>query len=816
MKVLLTLLLLVTSAAAQIVPAREIRMVPGTTGAIAGRYRLVIDPVSFTLRCIGPGSTDCMPVSTGGGGGESGIFTINTLTGPVQTFAVTNDTNVNLAINSAGTVHTWVVTWSGTLAKSRQHAQTAYYDAATNTFTNGITAPTFTGGLVGNASTATALFADPNDCSAGTFATAINTLGNLSCIAVGYGTLTGVPTTFAPATHVLNSATHTVSGLTTGHFLRALSATTFGFSALLAADVPTLNQSTTGNAATATSLAADGSNCSAGSYPLGVDASGNVQNCTVAGGGGGSGTVTSFSAGDLSTLFTTSEATPTTTPALTFTATTGIAQNAVLAGPSSGGAGAYSFRALVPADIPTLNQSTTGSAGSLSAVLGCAQFPALTGAVTSSAGSCATTAASSIVQNNQANTYTAGNKQSFSSSATTAGARHVGVTADPSSPVAGDFWYRSDTALYSGYTTGVHRFAFTDSSITGNAATATALAANGSNCGAGNYPLGVDAGGNVENCTAAGGLSNPMTTAGDIIYGGASGVPTRLGIGGANTLLHGGASAPAYSAVAQGDVTNGYVDLSSTQTVNGAKTLGDKLTVDAATTAGASINIQSGTAPTTPVAGDVWLASNEEIHIPQTGTKGGVTLYDSGGTSKITLGANGAVTSYPLDFPPTAPPQNHSTIDCSTAGACVWNAERQTAMYTAADYTNATTTFSNVTGISFAVDASKNYIGRCYILWSGSAGTTGPKFQLTGPATPTAVIGSLESAVTATTSIFASVTAFSSAMANTGTVTAATNLPAFITFSVMNGTNAGTIQLQAAANGTGTLTIRKGSNCALE
>jgi hypothetical protein len=40
-------------------------------------------------------------------------------------------------------------------------------------------------------------------------------------------------------------------------------------------------------------------------------------------------------------------------------------------------------------------------------------------------------------------------------------------------------------------------------SVSGNAGTATALAANGTNCSAGNYPLGVDASGNAENCTAA-------------------------------------------------------------------------------------------------------------------------------------------------------------------------------------------------------------------------------------------------------------------------------------------------------------------------
>ena len=43
--------------------------------------------------------------------------------------------------------------------------------------------------------------------------------------------------------------------------------------------------SATGVATTATALAANGTNCSAGSYPLGVDASGNAESCTVASSG---------------------------------------------------------------------------------------------------------------------------------------------------------------------------------------------------------------------------------------------------------------------------------------------------------------------------------------------------------------------------------------------------------------------------------------------------------------------------------------------------------------------------------------------------
>ena len=81
----------------------------------------------------------------------------------------------------------------------------------------------------------------------------------------------------------------------------------------------------------------------------------------------GTGTVTSFSAGNLSPLFTTSVATATSTPALTFTISN-AAQNSVLAGPATGGAGAPSyqtaptFSAANLTSFPTFNQSTTGNA----------------------------------------------------------------------------------------------------------------------------------------------------------------------------------------------------------------------------------------------------------------------------------------------------------------------------------------------------------------------------------------------------------------------------------------------------------------------
>lgn len=78
------------------------------------------------------------------------------------------------------------------------------------------------------------------------------------------------------------------------------------------------------------------------------------------------GTVTSFSAGNLSPLFTTSVATPTSTPALSFSLSTQSA-NLILAGPSTGAAAAPTFRSLVAADLPA-TAVTAGSYGSTTQV----------------------------------------------------------------------------------------------------------------------------------------------------------------------------------------------------------------------------------------------------------------------------------------------------------------------------------------------------------------------------------------------------------------------------------------------------------------
>ena len=84
-----------------------------------------------------------------------------------------------------------------------------------------------------------------------------------------------------------------------------------------------------------------------------------LSNDTLSVTGGGSGTVISFSSGGLSPLFTTSVATATTTPALSF-AQVSQSANTFYAGPSSGGAANPTFRLLTTGDITGLLVANNG------------------------------------------------------------------------------------------------------------------------------------------------------------------------------------------------------------------------------------------------------------------------------------------------------------------------------------------------------------------------------------------------------------------------------------------------------------------------
>jgi hypothetical protein len=199
------------------------------------------------------------------------------------------------------------------------------------------------------------------------------------------------------------------------------------------------------------------------------------------------GTVSSV--GDAPPLFTVTSRTS--APAFVFS---NASANTFWAGPASGSPGSPLYRALVSADLPgTIAANTTGNANSATTLQ---TTPTLCGAgnfargidtfgngtgCTAATGSGPTTftpvthqfltgfnsgtntfsgaqaaftdvsgiwtkaqAPASNVYTDQANTYTAGMKQIFGASTTTAGMSFGGVSADPSGLADGDHWYRTD------------------------------------------------------------------------------------------------------------------------------------------------------------------------------------------------------------------------------------------------------------------------------------------------------------------------------------------------------------------------------------
>jgi hypothetical protein len=139
--------------------------------------------------------------------------------------------------------------------------------------------------------------------------------------------------------------------------------------------------------------------------------------------------------------------------------------------------------------------------------------------------------------------------------------------------------------------------------------------------------------------------------------------------------------------------------------------------------------------------------------------------------------------------------------------------------YTTTTYTNATTSFTNVPGLAFPTSVSRNYHAICHITWQGSTPTAGPKYQFVGPTAFTAMTVSLMSPTNITTFVTQTATSYSTALANTPAIYSLVNWTDIIEFSVLNSaqpSSAGIVQLMAAANGAGTLTIQSASTCTVQ
>ena len=150
--------------------------------------------------------------------------------------------------------------------------------------------------ITGLAGTATALAADGADCSAGAFPLGVNASGavvnctdawteaeNTSAAYLSTVDISANTNLARTWPIILTGDTLSFGGLATSSAISAASGLLYATGVNTLASISTssaISMSITGLAGTATALAANGANCSAGQYPLGMDASGAVEDCT--------------------------------------------------------------------------------------------------------------------------------------------------------------------------------------------------------------------------------------------------------------------------------------------------------------------------------------------------------------------------------------------------------------------------------------------------------------------------------------------------------------------------------------------------------
>jgi hypothetical protein len=233
--------------------------------------------------------------------------------------------------------------------------------------------------------------------------------------------------------------------------------------------------------------------------------------------------------------------------------------------------------------------------------------------------------------------------------------------------------------------------------------------------------LGIDQGGTGASTkvTAFDALS-PMTTAGDLIYGGTSGSGTRLGIGSAGTVLRSNGSAPIWGAVTlttdvtgvlpianggTGSSTQNFVDLTSVQTIAGNKTFsGTTIMNGPLSVSGTNLFTAGGTAfPTTSgTVGQVLTISSAGTASWTTSSGTSVTDVVDETTVGAQAGTMSATTASQTNFTISQVPSSKSKVKMFINGIRISNAAYS--YYT----TSAFTTISASPTIYIKYDPAKN------------------------------------------------------------------------------------------------------------
>lgn len=147
-------------------------------------------------------------------------------------------------------------------------------------------------------------------------------------------------------------------------------------------------------------------------------------------------------------------------------------------------------------------------------------------------------------------------------------------------------------------------------------------------------------------------------------------------------------------------------------------------------------------------------------------------------------------------------------------GSVVVEAQSNAASYRlTADAANSTTTFSDVSDLSWSIAVNAVQIVECSGAYTTAVSTTAMQIALNGPASPANLRTTVEMSTTATARHNASQSAYDT-VTNPATGGAATALPFTLRATIENGANAGTVVLRVRSEiGTSAVTILRGASC---
>jgi hypothetical protein len=152
------------------------------------------------------------------------------------------------------------------------------------------------------------------------------------------------------------------------------------------------------------------------------------------------------------------------------------------------------------------------------------------------------------------------------------------------------------------------------------------------------------------------------------------------------------------------------------------------------------------------------------------------------------------------------------TVTIADAGAPCYTSS---ILFLTSNYTNSTTTFTNVPGWSFAAAANTNYALHCDFTYQESLSGAQLQLQVTGPSSPTAVeinFSEFGANYSGPSYMVSNASAFSTPVLAGQACTSGSFGPCAgtLTMTLINGANAGTVQVQAAATAAHQVTIYPG------